>query len=128
MTVREEQQVCILWFAQEGRAVRQALDLLARGLPEQRGVTAHQKGTKALGRARQVEQVPRVHVGEYLSRKASSCERPTSRRFAGWRTLPLSRCPEACLAYSEARRVAPEGCDEQVLVRGPAVVLPQELH
>lgn len=66
MAMREKDQIRVRRLAQVRRAVGEALDLLPRGLPERRRVPAHQERSKILCRAREVEEVARVHMSEDL--------------------------------------------------------------
>ena len=69
MAIREKDQVRERRLAEVLRALREALDLLPRGLPERRRIAAHQERAEVLRRACEAEEVARVHVPEDLQRQ-----------------------------------------------------------
>ena len=57
-----EYEICVLWFGQVERTIREAFNLVASSLPYERGRFVHQELPKRFARARKVEEVYRVNV------------------------------------------------------------------
>ena len=66
MTVGEEDEVRVCWLTEERRTVGELIDLLPSGLPEWKGLTAHEESTKVSCCSRQIEKVSWMHEAEYL--------------------------------------------------------------